>query len=189
MRRRPRTTRPAGPFPPGMTRRAIRATAPTPTAAISAPAPGSPVPSSSIATTTENTVSAPRVSDCAAASPRMSCRSRLCVTARMPSTASFNRSGRCGAAGRGGASYRTRSKRMAAQNDAAAATANTTDTSVYASSTAASSGPTRVAMESSRPRTTLALASSCPVRHSVGRSAECAGRNIVAAIVETIASA
>ena len=78
---------------------------------------------------------------------------------------------------------------LAAHNDAAAATANTTDTSANASSTAASSGPTRVAAESSRPRTTLALASSCPVRHSDGRSAEWAGRYIVAAIVDTIASA
>ncbi|WP_204318855.1 hypothetical protein [Microbacterium sp. B35-04] len=58
-----------------------------------------------------------------------------------------------------------------------------------ASRIAATSGPTSVATESSSPRTTLALANSCPVRQSVGRRAECAGRNMVAAIVETTASA
>ena len=93
-------------------------TAPTPTAVMRAPTPGSPVPSSSIATTTEKTVSAPRVRDCAAARPRISARSRFWATARMPSTASRTRSGRRGAAGRGGASYRSRSSRAAAHSEA-----------------------------------------------------------------------
>ena len=57
-----------------------------------------------------------------------------------------------------------------------AATQNTADTSATSSRTAARSGPTRVAAESSSPRTMFALASSYPVRHSDGRSAECAGR-------------
>ena len=39
------------------------------------------------------------------------------------------------------------------------------------------------------PRTTFALVSSCPVRHSVGRSAEWAGRKRVAAMVESTARA
>jgi hypothetical protein len=63
------------------------------------------------------------------------------------------------------------------------------DTSVNASRTAARSGPISVATESSSPRTTFALASSCPVRHRVGSRAEWAGRNRVAAIVEITASA
>ena len=164
-------------------------TAPTPTAVMRRPTPGSPVPSSSIATTTESTVSAPRVNDCAPTRPRTRARSRLPATARMPSAASLARAGRLGAGGRGGASYRRRSSSAAAHSEAPAATANTTATFVYRSSTAASSGPTRVAAESSSPRTTLALASSCPVRHSDGSSAECAGRNSVAAIVDSTASA
>lgn len=60
----------------------------------------------------------------------------------------------------------------AANNEAAAATANTAVTLVNWSSAAASSGPAKVATESSRLRTTLALASSYPERHSDGSSAE-----------------
>src|SRR5581483_302670 len=51
------------------------------------------------------------------------------------------------------------------------------------SSTAAASGPISVATESSRPRATFALVSSAGVPHSVGSSAEWAGRNSVCAVV------
>ena len=77
-------------------------------------------------TTTERTVSAPRVKDCAAARPSTSDRSRLRTTALSPSTASRTRWGRIGADGRGGASYRSRSSSAADHSEAAAATANTT---------------------------------------------------------------
>ena len=164
-------------------------TAPAPTAAVSVPTPGSPVPSRSMATTTVNTVSAPRVNVCAAARPMMSATSRFRMTARIPSAASFTRWVFVGADGRGGASYRSRSSKAAAHKEAPAAKANTTVTPVNWSSTAASSGPTNVATESSSPRTTLALASSYPVRHSEGSNAEWAGRKRVAAIVDNAASA
>lgn len=45
-----------------------------------------------------------------------------------------------------------------------------------------------MAAESSSPRTTLALVSSYPVRHSDGSRAECAGRKRVAAIVDNTAA-
>ena len=143
-------------------------TAPAPTAAVRVPTPGSPVRSRSSATTTVKTVSAPRVN----AGP---CRGRR----RAPSRGS--------ARWRGyppphqppdglllapqvwaGRHRRNRSSKAAAASDAADATAKTTSTSVNFRSTAASNGPTSVATESKNPRTTFALASSCPVRHSDG---------------------
>jgi len=151
-------------------------TAPAPTAAVRVPTPGSPVRSRSSATTTVKTVSAPRVN----AGP---CQGRR----RAPSRGS--------ARWRGyppphqppdglllapqvwaGRHRRNRSSKAAAASDAADATAKTTSTSVNFRSTAASNGPTSVATESKNPRTTFALASSCPVRHSDGSNAECAGR-------------
>ena len=47
----------------------------------------------------------------------------------------------------------------------------------------------RVASESTKPRTTLALVSSTGVRHSDGSSAEWTGRNTTNAIVASAANA
>ena len=58
-----------------------------------------------------------------------------------------------------------------------------------ANSTAARAGPMRVASESTKPRTTLALVSSTGVRHSDGSSAEWTGRNTTNAIVASAANA
>ena len=163
-------------------------TAPAPTAAVSAPTPDSPVPSRSRATTTVNTVSAPRVKACAPVRPMSTARSRLAGDGTDAVDRLGDEVGPDARVGRGGASYRTRSISAAAQNEAPAASAKTAPTPVLRSRTAASRGPTSVATESSSPRTTFALASSWPVRQSEGSSAECAGRKSVAATVDTTAS-
>ncbi len=81
-----------------------------------------------------------------------------------------------------------RATTLAARESSAAAT-NTVVALPVASSTPASTGPTRAPPASSAPRTTLALVSSCVLMHSVGSSAEWAGRKMLNTTVAAIASA
>jgi hypothetical protein len=67
--------------------------------------------------------------------------------------------------------------------------ANTAAGLPTSSSSAATSGPTGVLTESTRPRTTLALVSWSGVTQSAGSRAEWAGRKTVKAAVATIARA
>ena len=174
-------------LPTSSVQAALPTSAPMPTAPWSTPTSDSPRPSRSMATTTTNTVKAPRMTVCRTTKKKTTQTPSFSETARTPSRISPRI--RRLLTGTGTRSYFRPSTRTAERRPHTPANTNTDATSETLTSTAATNGPTTTLNESSRPRTTLMDVSSSGARQSNGIRAEWLARYGVKAMVETIASA
>ena len=138
-----------------------------------------------MATTTTNTVKAPRRKHCSTTKKKRNHTPLLSDTAWTPSR--ISPSSRRSPGSLATRSYRRPTTRNADTMPHAPANTKTEATSDTATSTAATNGPITTLSESSSPRTTLIEVSSAGVLHSSGIRAEWLARYGVNAIVETMA--